>query len=149
MDIARTTLACALCAVLALPVCAQATLGETPESTELDRASMGASLRLSPAGQFTIHDMSAPSGTSIREYVSPTGKVFAVTWQGPVIPDLRQLLGRYFERYTAAGKQAGRRQIEVRDADFVLQSQGHMRAFSGRAYLPQLLPQGVAAEQIQ
>jgi hypothetical protein len=34
-----------------------------------------------------------PEGTSVRRYVSPAGKVVAVAWKGPVMPDLRQVLG--------------------------------------------------------
>jgi hypothetical protein len=77
--------------------------------------------------------------------------VFAVAWQGALMPDLRQTLGRYFDRYTAAAseKRAGRRQVAVRDSDLVVQSSGHMRSFSGRAYLPKLLPQGVTLEELR
>ena len=138
--------------MLALPVCASATLGENSSSTESDRATMNGTLQLLPAAKYTVHEIQTPSGTTIREYVAPAGTVFAVAWKGPVMPDLRLALGRYFDRYVAAaaGKQTGgRRQTEVREADLVVQSNGQMRSFSGRAFLPQLLPQGVAVEEIR
>lgn len=137
--------------MLALPVCASATLGESSISTETDRASMKASLRILPAAQYTVHEIQTPSGTTVREYISPSGTVFAVGWRGPVMPDLRQALGRYFDRYTAgaAARQAGHRHVEVREPDLIVQSNGHMRSFSGRAYLPQLLPQSVTVEEIR
>jgi len=137
--------------MLALPVCASATLGENSSSTEADRATMNGTLQLLPAAKYTIHEIQTPSGTTIREYVAPAGTVFAVAWQGPVMPDLRLALGKYFDRYiaAAAGKQTGHRQTEVREADLVVQSSGQMRSFSGRAFLPQLLPQGVAVEEIR
>ena len=137
--------------MLALPMRTSATLGENSTSTETDRVSMNASLRMLPAAKYTVHEIQTPSGTTLREYVSSAGTVFAVAWQGPVMPDLRQALGRYFDRYTAAaaGKHAGHRHVEVRESDLVVQSNGHMRSFSGRAYLPQLLPQGVTVQDIR
>jgi hypothetical protein len=137
--------------MLALPFSASATLGESSTSTEVDRASMKATLRMLPAVKYTVHEIQTPSGTAVREYVSSAGTVFAVAWQGPVIPDLRQALGIYFDRYTEAakGKHAGHRHLAIREPDLVVQSNGHMRAFSGRAYLPQLLPQGVTVEEIR
>jgi hypothetical protein len=104
-----------------------------------------------PAVKHTVHEIQTPSGTIVREYVSSAGTVFAVAWQGPVMPDLRQALGIYFDRYIKAvsGEHAGHRRRAIREPDLVVQSNGHMRSFSGRAYLPQLLPQGVSVEEIR
>ena len=137
--------------MLMLPFSASATLGENSTSTEVDRASMKATLRMLPAAKYTVHEIQTPFGTTLREYVSSAGTVFAVAWQGPVMPDLRQTLGIYFDRYTAAasGKHAGHRHLAIREPGLVVQSNGRMRSFSGRAYLPQLLPQGVTVEEIR
>lgn len=137
--------------MLALPFSASATLGENSTSTEIDRASMKATLRMLPAVKYTVHEIQTPSGTTVREYVSSAGTVFAVAWQGPVMPDLRQALGSYFDRYIEAAsvKHAGHRHLAIREPGLVVQSNGRMRAFSGRAYLPQLLPQGVSVEEIR
>ena len=35
------------------------------------------------------------NGTTVREYVSPQGSVFGITWQGRSTPDMNQLLGTY------------------------------------------------------
>jgi hypothetical protein len=137
--------------MLALPFSASATLGENSTSTEIDRVSMKATLRMLPTVKYTVHEIQTPSGTTVREYVSSAGTVFAVAWQGPVMPDLRQALGIYFDRYTEAAsrKHAGHRHLAIREPDLVVQSNGHMRSFSGRAYLPQLLPQGVTVDEIR
>jgi hypothetical protein len=137
--------------MLALPFCASATLGENSTSTEVDRVSMKATLRMLPAVKYTVHEIQTPSGTAVREYVSSAGTVFAVAWQGPVMPDLRQALGSYFDRYieAARGKHADHRHLAIREPGLVVQSNGRMRSFSGRAYLPQLLPQGVTVEEIR
>jgi hypothetical protein len=104
-----------------------------------------------PAARFTMHELRAASGTTVREYVSPAGVVFGVAWQGPSLPDLRQLLGVYFDQYVdaAAARRTRRAPVRVELPGLVVQSSGHMRAFVGKAYLPQGLPQGVAAEEIQ
>jgi hypothetical protein len=137
--------------MLALPSYASATLGENSTSIEVDRASMKASLRMLPAVKHTVHEIQTPSGTIVREYVSSAGTVFAVAWQGPVMPDLRQALGIYFDRYIkgVSGNHAGHRRRAIREPGLVVQSNGHMRSFSGRAYLPQLVPQGVDVEEIR
>ena len=138
--------------MLALSSSASATLGENSTSIEVDRASMKASLRMLPAAKYTVHEIQTPSGTTLREFVSPAGTVFAVAWQGPLMPDLRQALGRYFDRYVEAaanGKHAGQRHLAISEPGLVVQSNGRMRSFSGRAYVPQLLPLSVTVEEIR
>ncbi|MGA9447392.1 MAG: DUF2844 domain-containing protein, partial [Candidatus Sulfotelmatobacter sp.] len=88
------------------------------------------------------------------EYVSSAGKVFAVAWQGPWPPDMRQLLGSYFEQYRQAAKaqssvRIGRRPLMIQQPGLVVQIGGHPRSFSGRAYIPDQLPSSVSAEAIQ
>jgi hypothetical protein len=75
--------------------------------------------------------------------------VFAVTWSGPFLPDLRSLLGTHFqtlEQQQAAG--ASRSAVVVRRDDLVLVSAGRMGAFEGRAWLPRLLPAGFDPGQL-
>ena len=112
---------------------------------------MKASLRTVPASTYTIHEIQTPAGTTVREYVSRQGMVFAVAWQGPLMPDLRQALGQYFDRYAAAAsaRRPGRRPVAVRESDLVVQSGGRMRSFYGRAYLPKLVPEAVTLEELQ
>jgi len=130
---------------------AEAALGGTEATVRTDQMQMSMTLRTMPAARFTVHELRAASGTTVREYVSPTGVVFGVAWQGPSLPDLRQLLGVYFDQYVeaAAARRTRRAPVLVELPGLVVQSSGHMRAFAGRAYLPQGLPQGVAAEEIQ
>jgi len=129
---------------------AVAALGESATSVEADRESMNANVTLNRFADYTVQELQAPTGILVKEYVSSQGLVFAVSWQGPVMPDLRQLLGHYFDRLAeAADKRGGHRQLTIRDTDLVVQSSGRMRSFNGRAYLPQLVPSGVAVEKIQ
>jgi hypothetical protein len=137
--------------MLALSAAAHAALGGIEATVETDRAAANATMRTQPGARFTVHELQAPSGTTVREYVSPAGVVFGVAWQGPSMPDLRQLLGPYFDRYVAAmaARRTRRSPVYVQLPDLVVQSSGHMRAFAGKAYLANGLPQGVAAQEIR
>jgi Protein of unknown function (DUF2844) len=138
----------ALCIVGAA---AHAALGDDVASVEADRVHMKASLRVVPATLFTVHEIAAPSGTVVKEFVSPAGKVFAVAWNGPFMPDLRQTLGRYFNVYQTGprSRTMRRRLVQVNASDLVVVSGGRPRAFVGQAYVPSLMPAGVTAEQIK
>jgi len=129
---------------------AWATLGETQATVETDRLQVGGTLRVVPSAAYSVHELQTPSGTVVREYVSPAGIVFGIAWQGPSMPDLRQVLGAYFDRYVeAAAKRSARGPVAIEQPGLVMQSGGHMRAFIGRAYIPEALPPGVAADAIR
>src|ERR1700692_3293890 len=95
--------------MLGLSVPASASLGGDLSSVQIDQVRMrGAVMKVANRNAYTVHEMRAESGTTVREFVSPTGTVFAVAWQGPSIPDLRQVLGMYLAPY-AQGAQAAPR----------------------------------------
>jgi len=146
-------LRCALVASLAalLPARAFAELGGDLNSVERDRARMAAAVTVRSMGRFTVHEMTTDSGTTVREFASPQGKIFAVSWQGQFHPDYQQLLGSYFSQLQqAAGQRRARRApVVIETAGFVFESFGHFRDLSGRAYVPQMLPAGVGVEDIQ
>ncbi|HUW37798.1 MAG TPA: DUF2844 domain-containing protein [Rhodocyclaceae bacterium] len=147
----RSTARLAALLLLALAGPAAAALGDNEASIAADQAKMKATRRIVAAPLYTVHEIQAASGTVVREYVSAQGQVFAVTWRGPLMPDLRQVLGGYYADYhaAAAAKRARRGPVLVRQPGLVLHSGGHMRAFSGRAYIPQWLPAGVSIDEIQ
>lgn len=136
-----------------LAVCAPAaaTLGEDAGSVALDQAQLQARLNITGAAKFSVHQLQLSSGTVVNEYVSPAGMVFAVSWQGPSIPDLQQVLGRYFDAYVAATRNRGSASSAraLPSSGLVAQSGGHMRAYFGRAYVASMLPRGVLADEIK
>ena len=138
-------------AALVVSVPASATLGEDVTSVGADRTQMQGTLRIIDAAKFAVHEISLPSGTVVKEYVSPAGMVFAASWQGPSLPDLQQILGRYFEQYAGAvrSRNIAPASRSTQGSGLVVQSGGHMRAFSGRAYVEQMLPRGVLTEEIK
>jgi hypothetical protein len=139
--------------IMALP--AFAALGEDASSVQADQARMQANLRTTQTPAYTVHEIQAPTGIIVREYVSPaTGKVFGVVWQGPWPPDMRQILGSYFTQYqqaaqTQATSHAGRRPLAIEQPGLVVHAGGHMRSFAGQAYIPEMLPQGISAGAIR
>jgi len=102
--------------------------------------------------QYDIQEINADTGVRVREYLNRDGVVFAVSWAGPVLPDLQRLLGTHFAAYTtalAALDHPGlHRSVRVASSDLVVESGGHLRAYAGRAYLPALIPAGVSAAEL-
>lgn len=106
------------------------------------------------ANAYSVQQTTLANGTVVREYLSAAGAVFGVAWNGPQPPDLSALLGSYFPQYVAgvkANRAAGRVRGSgaVEQPGLVVHSGGHMGAFSGQAWLPQALPAGVSAADIQ
>ena len=131
-----------------------AALGDNVSSVKADQAQMKGTIRVTQSQSFAIHEITAEHGTIVREFVSPDGNVFGVAWQGQFIPDFQQLFGKYFDQYSEAAKAqkasyVGRRPLNVQLPGLVIQMSGHMRAYSGRAFLPGMVPQGVAADSIR
>lgn len=137
-------------ATLAFPLSGSASLGGDAASVQSDQMQMSAALRTTGGANYTLFEIQTPSGTLVREYVSSVGLVFAVVWKGPSLPDLRQLLGSYFAPYVegANADGAGARPRMIEQPGLVAYAGGHMRAFLGRAYIPELIPRGVSLEEI-
>jgi hypothetical protein len=137
--------------VALVPRLACAALGEPESSVAGDVQHLKGSIKSTARSNYRVHEIQLPSGTVLREFAGVGGNVFAVAWSGPAVPDLRQALGRYFDVYVTAAqaKQGNRRHLQIEQNEFVMQSSGHMRAFSGRAYLPQALPPGTSADEIR
>ena len=127
-------------------------LGEDATSISADQTRLRGTLRTTKSEGYTVHEIDSASGTAVREYVSASGKVFAIAWQGPWPPNMRQVLATYFDQYKQAlpaTQHAGRRPVLIQQPGLVVQAGGHMRSFAGRAYIPAMLPQGISAEAIR
>jgi Protein of unknown function (DUF2844) len=137
-------------AFVSLP--ARAVLGDSAASVLNDQARMKGSLRSVDETAYVMHEITTDTGTVVREYVSPAGVVFAVSWEGQFPPDFEQLLGPYYQRAkqaTAQQERPGRAPFFVDTPGLVVQQSGHARSFHGQAYIPQLIPEGVKASDIR
>jgi len=158
---AETTRPMLLALVLAASAgAAMATLGQAPStppasstSTPAPGAGMPAATPTARSSLYTLHEAALENGTSVREYATPAGLVFAVAWRGPVLPDLSALLGDYFKIFKAEIDQTrmkGSRgsPVSIEREGLVVRSNGRMRNFFGHAYAPDLVPTGVNIKDV-
>jgi hypothetical protein len=138
------------------PLAAYAALGAAPVARTHAMAASRSLLQSSvttgaSAASYTVREAKDADGVTIREYVLPTNVVFAVTWQGPVRPDMSELLGSYFPNFANPGE--GRAQgigpMVQHNSAFHIESAGHTGYFFGKAYLPRLVPANVRMETLQ
>ena len=122
-----------------------ANLGTHPMASKSSRAATS-------AASYSIVERELDTGTKVREYVDSNNVVFAVTWSGPYLPDLKELLGVHFDTMVAEARKAAkgeRGQVRVNQPEVVINSGGHMGDFQGRAWLPAKLPAGFNPGDIQ
>jgi hypothetical protein len=136
-----------------LPLASHAALGGAPgmgaASQSLLRAATSSPAPASMA--YTTRVSRDANGVTVREYVLPTNVVFAVTWDGPVRPDMTALLGSYFPSAVAASalRSRGTGPLIERNGDFQIESAGAPGHASGKAFLPRLVPADVHVEDLQ
>ena len=132
---------------------ARAALGGDAASVASDADALHGVIHSTPLQQYDIHEITSDNGMRLREFQDRSGVVFAVVWSGPAMPDLQKLLGASYQTYTTAVAAANhpglKRPVRIATSDLVVESDGHMRAFSGRAYLPALIPVGMSAAEIR
>ncbi len=146
--------AAALMAGALAPLPARAVLGEAVASVQADQIRLAGRHSQSVSLGYEIHEITMTDGSRIREFVSPSGIVFAVAWNTRFKPDLAALLGRYHADYTAAAhdamKRPGiRRDVTLRHGDIVVHSMGHLNAFVGTAYVASMMPSGTTANVVR
>jgi len=121
-----------------------------PLSNGLPQAGPPAVEQVAPAagGAYTHVQRQLDSGTVVHEFAGADGKVFAVSWNGPFLPDLRELLGPSFAALQDSAARGRTSALSISRPDLVLVSAGHMRGFEGRAWLPPKLPAGFDPRQL-
>ena len=132
---------------------AQAALGGGGASVLADAGELGGTVNVTLLQQYDIHEITSASGMRVREFVDRAGVVFALCWSGPVVPDLQRLLGANFAAYAralAAQKRPGlQTSARVALPDLVVEVGGHLRAYTGRAYLPAQVPAGTSPADLR
>jgi hypothetical protein len=132
---------------------AYATLGESADSIAADKKALSAEQSsVGASSKYTVYKIQSSANT-VREYVSPSGIVFGIAWNGLTYPDLMPLLGSHASEYqkalSNAKRQPGRRFIKIKSDNIVVEKWGHMRNLQGRTYAPSLIPQGVSVNEIK
>lgn len=131
---------------------ARAALGSDTASVLADGDRMRVAVQSEILSQYEVLKFGTATGIRVREYLNRDGLVFALSWSGPVPPDLRQLLGVHFTTYaaalTAVVHPGVHRSLRVESSGLTVELGGHLRAYAGRAYLAALLPPGVTAAEL-
>ncbi|NVN92884.1 MAG: DUF2844 domain-containing protein [Desulfuromonadales bacterium] len=130
-----------------------AALGGNSDTIVSDRKSLQAVRHATTSNKgYTVEEV-VSDATTVREYVSSSGIVFGIAWNGYVHPDLTQLLGSYWNEYSAAqqkiARKFGRKHQQLATDNIVIEKWGHMRNLKGRAYVPGLVPAGVSIDEIK
>ncbi|MCX8520606.1 MAG: DUF2844 domain-containing protein [Rhodoferax sp.] len=131
-------------------VCAcpcRAALGGNQASVLGEQQAWGATLAISVLPDVTLYSLTLGNGVTVREYVNRAGTVFAIGWDGPVLPDFQRLVAGFYSSYQKAvrGQPHG---VSLNTPELVLESGGRMRAFMGRAYLPAKVPASIKVNDI-
>lgn len=152
----RGTARVASAAVLALllSATAMAELGGNVRSVEADQQRMNATRRVSQSQLYSVHEIHTAANGLVREYVSPQGTVFAVSYHGQFLGEGNQLLAAYAQQIAPAMQSVRKGQhrggpVTVRLPNVVYHAVGHMRSYTVQAYLPGSVPQGVNLEELQ
>ena len=132
---------------------AWAALGQAPT---LYSAPPGANLSAPPLAMTPLYTMTAvtlASGLVLKEFANAEGLVFAVSWRGPVQPDLSQLLGTYFAAFKQASeteRASGQRgsPLSLAKDGLVVQASGRSPHFFGYAYATHLVPSGINVKDV-
>jgi len=130
---------------------AGATLGGPLASVESDRMALQAHSRHTEHAAFTLHEITLPNRGVVREYVSPAGQVFAVTWHGPFLPNMEQLMGAHLQAIRRAShtQRGGLGHFAASTDEVSFVNNGRMRSFHGAAYLIHGIPSGASVHDIQ
>ena len=124
-----------------------AALGGLPEQFNTEATTVVSTVM----SNYVRRDTTLATGTHVREYVSDSGIVFAVTWDGPFLPNLKALLGKHFDTMRAESAKkpgAGRSHLAMDSPEIVINSGGHMRAYEGSAWIPAEFPSGFTADDM-
>ena len=137
-------------------IAASATLGEPASTAEADRARLQGERRVvqATAIRLQVHVITQPDGSTIKEFVTPGGVVFAIAWSTRLKPRLDTLLGAQAPRYASAARAALatpgiRHGIVLASDDLVVQASAHLNAHVGLAYLRSLVPEGVRIDELR
>ncbi len=139
-----------LTTALTLAPAAHAALGDDVSAVENDRIVMRATVRVQRYSTHDVHEMATAIGTKVRQYVGKDGKVFAVSWSGGWRPNLRDIMGAYYDRFitNTRGHRRPRGRARIVMPGMVVFVGGYLRMSYGYVYLTDRLPAGFSPRDI-
>jgi hypothetical protein len=131
---------------------AWAGLGERVDSVQRDHVALRAeTAKVMPLAHCDVHEITTAQGATVREYVSTDGTVFATTWSGPAMPDLKVLLASHHAQYLAGAQErrGSHHVLALNTEGLVLRVTKLPRGIAGSAYLPARVPAGMQIQDIR
>jgi Protein of unknown function (DUF2844) len=125
---------------------AYAGLGEPREHLEEDRTALqSAPIVVAHTGAYDRHTLQTARGITVHEYTDRAGTVFAVSFVGPAMPDLKVLLGERYAEYAAKAHASPSTHKVYTHTSRTLQLSivKLPRGFTGTALVPDGVPPGV------
>jgi len=100
---------------------------------------------------YDRHALRTGNGVQVLEFASRDGQVFAVSFNGPSMPDLKVLLGNRYSEYAAAVHPSpSTHKIYTHTSGTLELSIVKLpRGFTGSAYVPGAVPAGVNPHELQ
>ncbi|SRR5579864_7320965 len=145
------TIAVVLLIVMNSTVSAWAALGQSRESIKEDTARLNGKVMVTEMRGYAVHQITRDDGAVLREFVSPHGQVFGITWEGRTMPNLKDLLGPSAQAFQQATETTHPRRgpISLHLDNLVVETGGHMRDFHVRAYRLDMMPEGVTEDAVR
>lgn len=142
-----------LCALLLglSPLTARAGLGENVAHIAQDRVVLrGTPVQVTRSGAYDRHELQTAAGVQVREFADRSGRIFAVTFNGPSKPDLKVLLGAHYTEYaTATRPSVSTHKVYTHASGTLALSIVKLpRGFTGSAFIPDAVPVGVDPRQL-
>jgi hypothetical protein len=127
--------------------------GAMPAQTDANAGAAAALSRTLRNGALRVRTLTDAGNTTINEYATSNGQIVGYAWEGPTMPDLHALLGKYTDSYLAGAATStadgNLHHSRIAQPDVIVESGGPMRGYMGRAWLPAALPPGVTADDLQ
>jgi len=130
---------------------AWAALGSDEASVLSDAQALRGQHALVAKAGYNVHQITMPDGGVVKEFVSPAGTVFAVSWKTHFMPNLPQLLGTYMTNLQQGQRTrvVPRRAVTIQGDNFMFTSFGLTGSFHGSAYVPSLVPANLTMQGVQ
>jgi hypothetical protein len=139
-------------ALVAAPA-AHAELGGDVASVLRDHEALRAADIVAATTQlYDVHEARSADGLQVRQYVErSSGKVFAVTWEGPRSPNIGELLGASASTYYEAvhAHKGSHHVLSIEEPSLSLTVLRLPRGWQGKAYLPLAIPTGIERAEIR
>jgi hypothetical protein len=128
---------------------AHAELGGNFASVQSEVQRLNGTLRTIAMPSYDVHEIQMNGHVIERQYMNRAGQVFGISWKSKGSSNLQPMLGAYFSQYQALGP----RRIDLHHAalstpDLVVEVGSFLQTFTGRAYVPNQVPSGVAVSEI-